>query len=61
MDEDEEVIEFEMLEPLDENSDVDFVEEVLALGMTSEWCNPKYQSTLLTSQMFGNSEEKWYS
>ena len=61
IDDDIEEIEYELREPLDEDSDKDFVEEVLALGMTVEWCNPKYQSTLLTSQMFSNSEQKFYS
>lgn len=61
IDDDIEEIEYELREPLDEDSDKDFVEEVLALGMTVEWCNPKYQSTLLTSQMFSNSEQKYYS
>ena len=61
IDDDIEEIEYELREPFDEDSDKDFVEEVLALGMTVEWCNPKYQSTLLTSQMFSNSEQKYYS
>ena len=61
IDDDIEEIEYELRVPLDEDSDKDFVEEVLALGMTVEWCNPKYQSTLLTSQMFSNSEQKFYS
>lgn len=61
IDEDVEEIEYELREPIDEVSDKDFVEEVLATGMVSEWCNPKYQSTLLTSQFFSNSEQKYYS
>lgn len=51
-------IEYELRNPLDDDSDKDFVEEVLSLGMTIAWCNPKYQSTLLTSQLFSNSEQK---
>ena len=61
VDDDVEEIEYELKFPVSEDEDKDFVEEVLALGMTVEWCNPKYQSTLLTSQMFSNSEQKYYS
>lgn len=58
MDDDMEEIEYTLRESLDEDSDKDFVEEVLALGMVSEWASPKYHSTLLTSQLFSNSEQK---
>jgi len=51
-----EEIEYELRNSLDEDSDKDFVEEVLALGMVSEWASPKYHSTLLTSQLLTNSE-----
>ena len=61
MDEDIEEVEYELREPLDEDSDKDFVEEVLSLGMLQSWASPKYNSTLLTSQVFSNSEQKYYS
>ena len=61
MDEDIEQVEYELREPLDEDSDKDFVEEVLSLGMLQSWASPKYNSTLLTSQVFSNSEQKYYS
>lgn len=61
LDDDMEEIEYELRIPLDENSDKDFVEEVFATGMVEQWCNPKYQSTLLTSQIFTNSEQSFYS
>jgi hypothetical protein len=56
MDDDVEEIEYELREPLDEDSDKDFVEEILSIGMVSEWSSPRYHSTLLTSQMLSNSE-----
>jgi hypothetical protein len=28
----------------------------LAMGMVERWVNPRYQSTLLTSQLLSNSE-----
>ena len=52
IDDDVEEFEYELREPLDDDSDKDFVEEVLALGMVESWLNPKYHSTLLMSQMF---------
>ena len=61
IDEDVEEIEYELREPLDEDSDKDFIEEVLSIGMVSEWASPRYHSTLLTSQMLSNSEQKYYS
>ena len=60
-DDDLEEVEYELRNSLDEGSDQDFVEEVLATGMVVEWCNPRYQSTLLTSQLLSNSEQKYYS
>ena len=58
MDDDIREIEYELRDPLDEDSDKDFVEEMLSLGMVQYWASPKYHSTLLTSQMFSNSEQK---
>ena len=61
MDDDVEEIEYELREPWDDDSDREFVEEVLSLGMVENWASPKYNTTLLTSQMFTNSEQKYYS
>ena len=61
MDEDIEEIEYELRNSLDEDSDKDFVEEVLATGMVIGWLDPRYHSTLLTSQFFSNSEQKFYA
>ena len=61
MDEDIEEVDYELRNSLDEDSDKNFVEEVLALGCVSEWASPRYHSTLLTSQLLSNSEQKYYS
>lgn len=61
MDDDVGEIDYELRDQLDEESDKDFVEEVLAMGMVERWVNPRYQSTLLTSQLLSNSEQKFYS
>lgn len=60
-DDDLEEVEYELRNSLDEDSDRDFVEEVLSLGMVNAWCSPRYHSTLLTSQLISNSEQKFYS
>lgn len=61
MDEDIEEIDYELRNSLDEDSDKNFVEEVLATGMVVGWLDPRYHSTLLTSQFFSNSEQKFYA
>ena len=60
-DEDIEQIEYTMKYPISEDEYKDFVEELIALGMVAEWVSPKYHSTLLTSQFYSNSEQKYYS
>lgn len=60
-DEDVEQIEYELKFPVSDEEDQDFVEELIATGMTVEWLRPKYNSTLLTSQLFSNSEQKFFS
>ena len=61
IDDDVEEVEYEMKFPFSEEEDQDFVEELIALGMVVEWLSPKYHSTLLTAQLFTNSEQKFYS
>ena len=61
MDDDIEEIEYELKTPLDEDSDKDFVEEILVLGMILSWIDPQYHNVLNTSQVFSNSEQKFYS
>jgi len=60
-DDDVEEIDFELRESLDTDSDTDFIAEVLAVGMVSAWASPRYHSTLLTSQLLSNSEQKFFS
>ena len=61
LDEDVEEIEYELRNSLDEVSDQGFVEEVLAVGLVCEWASPRYHSTLLTSQLLTNSDQKYFS
>lgn len=55
------VVTFTMSKSIDEESDVDFVTEVLALGVLYEWITPKVISAENIAQMFSNSDAKWYS
>lgn len=57
-DDDVEVIEFELANPMDEESDLDFAEEVIAQGMVVNWLSPQYHSVLNTAQFYSNSEQK---
>lgn len=43
---------------VDEESDKDFVLEILSLGMTIEWLQPQVDSVIHTSVMIGGKEEK---
>jgi hypothetical protein len=55
-DDDVEMVEFELAKPIDEQSDLDFAEEVIAQGMVVNWLSPQYHSVLNTAQFFSNSE-----
>lgn len=45
----------------DDDSDVDFVIELFALGIAWKWIEPKYKSVLNTAQFFGGKEQQFYS
>ena len=49
---------FTLNNSVDEDSDIDFVLEVLALGMAIEWLQPQVDSVIHTSVMIGGKEEK---
>lgn len=61
MDSDNETVSFEMSYAIDDDTDKDFVIEILALGMCVEWLNPKVNSLDNIFQVFGSKEEKFYS
>lgn len=44
------------------NTDLlDVEQEILAILVARAWLQPQLQSTLLTSQVFGDKEQKWYA
>lgn len=49
---------FTLNNSIDEDSDTDFVLEVLSLGMAIEWLQPQVDSVIHTSVMIGGKEEK---
>ena len=49
---------FKLNNSVDEESDTDFVLEVLSLGMAIEWLQPQVDSVIHTSVMIGGKEEK---
>ena len=61
VDDDVETLEFELSNSIDEDSDKDFANEVIAQGMVVQWLTPKYYSVLNTDQTYSNSEQRYYS
>ena len=58
MDDEIQELEYELVDPVDEYSDKDFVEELFAMGITIEWLEPKVKSLKNTTSFFGGKEEK---
>ena len=58
MDDEIQQIDFTLNNSVDEASDIDFVTDLLILGMTIEWLQPQVDSILHTSVMIGGKEEK---
>ena len=52
---------YEMKYPLDEESDRDFVIEILSIGTAIQWLEPQIKSITHISQLFASKEEKFYS
>ena len=55
------LLNFELKTPVDEQSDMEFVKEILSKGMVISWLEPQVKNVLLTKQMFGGKEEKYYA
>ena len=51
-------ITFTLNNSVDEDSDTDFVLEIISLGMAIEWLQPQVDSVIHTSVMIGGKEEK---
>lgn len=53
-----EELSYEMKYTVDEESDKEFVIEVLSLGVAINWLNPKINSITNINQFFGSKDEK---
>ena len=51
----------ELKYPIDDLTDKDFVENILAIGMVLSWTQVRLRSSLNINQMYGGKEEKFYS
>lgn len=61
LDDDTNGITFEMKYSIDDDSDVEFIEQILADEMIVGWIKPKIHSINTVVQHFSNSEAKFYS
>ena len=46
---------------VDDDFDAEFITDILGIGMVIEWITPKINSLNNIQQVFGSSEEKFYS
>ncbi len=61
LDDDVQVLTYEMEHEIDEETDREFVTMIFGKRMVLAWVSPKAQSTTNTAQMFGGKEQKFYS
>ena len=52
---------FKMKYSIDDESDIEFVVEILSIGMAVAWLEPKVNSLTNIGQFFGSKEERWFS
>ena len=57
----EAILDFSLKNPTNEQSDSDFVTDVLARAMVIAWLEPEVKNILLTKQLLTGSEEKFYA
>lgn len=58
MDDENQMVEFELNNPVDKLTDMDFVINIFLTGMAIEWLQPHVDSVLYTSMMIGSNTEK---
>lgn len=58
---DVQILNFEMRHVVDEESDFEFVAMILGKQMVREWIAPKVKNTTNVLQFFGTKEQKFYS
>lgn len=61
LDNDKSEFQFQLKNSVDDNSDLEFVCNLLSDAMVIKWLSPRVNSTLNINQMYGGKEEKFYS
>ncbi len=61
LNDEESALSFVLKNSVDEQSDCDFVADILARGMVIAWLEPEVKNVLLTKQLLTGSEEKFYA
>lgn len=61
LDDEDAVLTFTLRNSIDDQSDTFFVKEVLSIAMIIAWVEPQVNTILLTKQMFGGGEEKFFA
>lgn len=61
MDDEHAKFDFELKVSVSENDDIEFVKDIIARSMVIAWIEPQVKTVLLTKQMFGGKEEKFYA
>ena len=61
LDDETQMVDFEMKHSIDDETDIDFVTEILAMGLGIKWLKPKILTPKNVHQMMGSKEEKFYS
>ena len=52
---------FSLKNSVNDEFDVEFVKEILSKGMVIAWLEPQINNVLLTKQMFGGKEERFFA
>ena len=61
LNDEEAVLKFVLKNSIDTLSDTEFVTDVLTRGMVIAWLEPQVKNVLLTKQMLGGKEEKFFA
>ena len=55
------MLDFTLKNPINDELDAEFVKNILAHSMVISWLEPQVKNVLLTKQMLGGKEEKFYA
>lgn len=61
LDDEASILSFNLRNSISEQSDTGFTTDILARAMVISWLEPQVKSVLLTKQMLGGKEEKFYA